>query len=138
MEKSRGFILFREEERNFYFLVLHYKAGHWDFPRGHIEEGEDDLAAALRELEEETEINEIELINGFSYSYTYLFSNNKKKKQVSLLLAKTTQKKVKLSDEHIGARWVTFENALKLLTYENPKIALQQAKKFLEEKSTNV
>ncbi|MFN3910144.1 MAG: bis(5'-nucleosyl)-tetraphosphatase [Candidatus Anstonellaceae archaeon] len=134
MEQSRGFILFRKEGENYYFLLLHYKAGHWDFPRGHIEEGEDDFSTAIRELKEETGIDEIDLIEGFSYSYSYLFSNNKKQKQVNLMLARTNQKTVKLSSEHIGARWLNYQNALNLLTYENPKIALQQAKKFLENK----
>ena len=28
------------------YLVLHYEAGHWDFPKGHLEEGESEEDAA--------------------------------------------------------------------------------------------
>jgi 8-oxo-dGTP pyrophosphatase MutT (NUDIX family) len=140
MEKSAGFILFRKEENNFYFLLLHYKAGHWDFPRGHVEENETELDAALRELKEETNIFDIKVIEGFRESYRYLFSNNKKEKEVVLMLAQTKQKEVILSFEHMGYRWVNYENALKLITYENPKLILQKAKAFLDNyfKTTNL
>ncbi|MCX8163273.1 MAG: NUDIX domain-containing protein [Candidatus Micrarchaeota archaeon] len=132
MEQSRGFILFREEGNSYYFLILHYKAGHWDFPRGHIQEGENELEAAIRELKEETNIADVEVLDGFSYSYEYDFSNNQKHKKVVLFLAKTNQKDVKLSSEHTGWRWENFENTLKLLTYPHPKIALKKAMEFLE------
>ncbi|MEM3362470.1 MAG: bis(5'-nucleosyl)-tetraphosphatase [Candidatus Anstonellaceae archaeon] len=135
MEQSRGFILFRKENSKFYFLILKYRAGHWDFPRGHVEQNEDELQAALRELEEETSISSIKILDGFSYSYEYDFSDNRHKK-VTLFLAKTTQKSVKLSDEHVDWRWEEFENALKLLTYPHPKEALKKAMEFLEKLSS--
>ena len=35
-EKSAGAILFVKEKEPRY-LLLHYEAGHWDFPKGHVE-----------------------------------------------------------------------------------------------------
>jgi 8-oxo-dGTP pyrophosphatase MutT (NUDIX family) len=40
-----------------------YGAGHWDFPKGHIEKNENEMAAVLREVKEETGIANIEIIN---------------------------------------------------------------------------
>ena len=137
IEQSRGFILFREENGKILFLLLRYKAGHWDFPRGHIEEGEDELAAAKRELREETSISDINIIQGFSYEYSYKFFNNQREKKVLLLLAKTSQKDIILSPEHIEFKWLDFENALKLITYPHPKNALFKANDFLQKMHTN-
>ncbi len=41
------------------FLLLQQKDGHWSFPKGHIEEGEDSKTASMRELQEETGIADI-------------------------------------------------------------------------------
>ncbi|MDG1555215.1 MAG: NUDIX domain-containing protein, partial [Candidatus Poseidoniaceae archaeon] len=44
-------------------LLLQYPQGHWDFPKGHVEEtDEDHFSTARRELNEETGISEIEFI----------------------------------------------------------------------------
>ena len=52
-------------------------------------------------------------------------------KDVIFLLAKTGEKKVKLSFEHIGFEWLPFEKAVKKLTYENAKELLRNADSFL-------
>lgn len=38
-------------------LLLKHVSGHWVFPKGHIEAGEDALQAALREVAEEAGVN---------------------------------------------------------------------------------
>ncbi len=40
-------------------LLLKHVSGHWVFPKGHVEAGEDDLQAALREVAEEAGVNAI-------------------------------------------------------------------------------
>lgn len=40
VEKSAGAVIFRKEEGKIYYLLLHYQARHWDFPKGHLEKGE--------------------------------------------------------------------------------------------------
>ena len=51
---SGGLITYRDKDGITEFLLLHYVGGHWDFPKGKLEIGEDAVAAAHRELEEET------------------------------------------------------------------------------------
>jgi predicted NUDIX family NTP pyrophosphohydrolase len=48
-EHSCGFVLFRQLEDKRYYLLMHYKAGHWDFPKGQVEEGEDEVSCRGRE-----------------------------------------------------------------------------------------
>ena len=56
MEKSCGIVLFHSDD----FLVIQHSTesneveGHWDFPKGHIENNETELETATRELHEET------------------------------------------------------------------------------------
>ena len=54
METSCGVVLINLGS----ILLLEYPQGHWDFPKGHLEEGDESRqAAARRELEEETGID---------------------------------------------------------------------------------
>jgi 8-oxo-dGTP pyrophosphatase MutT (NUDIX family) len=145
-EKSSGAIIFREKEGNIYYLLLHHgssrnKGGHWDFPKGHIEEGEKNRQTAIREVEEETGIRDLKMIPGFKSWIKYFFRKNyglkdKTKaplifKTVNFYLAKTNTEKVKLSDEHIGYKWLDYDSALKQLTHRNAKNILKEAKEFL-------
>lgn len=119
------------------YLLLHYTAGHWDFPKGNIEAGENEKQAALREIQEETGITDIELINDFRIpiKYRYRHGGRLVQKEVVLFLAKTHTKQVMLSHEHIGFAWKNHQDAMKQLTYSNAKKLLSAAKDFLKQHS---
>ena len=116
------------------FLLLHYAAGHWDFPKGHIEMGESPEEAALRELEEETGIKEALILSGFEERIQYFFKREGKTvvKGVVFFAARTAVDKVRLSSEHQGFVWLPFEEALAKLTYNNAKEVLKKAHAFLK------
>lgn len=132
-QKSAGAVIFREEGNERYYLLLHYQLGHWDFPKGHIEKGENVGQSALREIEEETGIKEIKFIDGFKEWIKYFFRQEGKNifKVVHYLLAQTIQKEVKISFEHIGFKWLPYREALGLLTFQNAKEILTKANDFL-------
>ncbi|MFH1095081.1 MAG: bis(5'-nucleosyl)-tetraphosphatase [Candidatus Micrarchaeota archaeon] len=136
-EHSCGFVLFRPVDENRYYLLLHYKAGHWDFPKGHVEAGENEEQTARRELEEETGIRRIEILPGFRYEYVYEFggANSSRSKKVVFMLAHTDQYRVRLSHEHKGSRWVPYERALKMLTFPNARAMLMAAEEHVRKKS---
>ena len=133
IEKSAGIIVFRKKEGKILYLLLHYELGHWGFSKGHIEKGETPQEAAKRELEEETGIKEVEIIPGFKKWFKYFFRSkgNNICKIVTYFLGETKQEKVKLSFEHIGFKWLPFQEAMKQLTFKNTKTLLEQANKFL-------
>ena len=133
-EKSAGVVLFRQTAGRRLYLVLHYEEGHWDTPKGHIEKGEDEAAAALRECMEETGIGRIEFVPGFRerIEYTYMRAGRPSHKEVVYLLAGTSEEAVTLSAEHKGYAWLGFEDALSRLTYENAKGVLGKAERFLK------
>jgi bis(5'-nucleosidyl)-tetraphosphatase len=134
-EKSAGIIVFRRERQEVAYLILHYDSGHWDFPKGHIEKNEDEIKAARRELEEETGITEIKIMEGFRENISYYFKDKNKDlihKQVIFFLAETSEKKVKLSFEHKGFIWLPFKNAYERVTYKNAEELLKKADRFLK------
>lgn len=132
-EKSCGLVLFREENGERLYLLLHYPAGHWDLPKGHVEENEDEHETASRELEEETGITEIEFIDGFREKIFYKYVKQKKflsTKLVVFFLAKTNQKNIKISFEHQNFSWLPFDEAYNKMTFDNAKNLLEKAEEF--------
>ncbi|MEM4169771.1 MAG: NUDIX domain-containing protein, partial [Thermoproteota archaeon] len=71
-EKSAGFIVFTRENSEVKYLFLKV-GGRLDFPKGNIEEAEDELTAALRELKEESGIDKIRVIPGFRKVLNYYY-----------------------------------------------------------------
>ena len=147
-EKSAGAIILRKEHGETYYLLLRYRSGHWEFPRGHIEEGETEEMAARREVFEETGIKDLKIIPGFKEYTKFLFKKKynlkpeeKKKapwvfKLVYFFLAETTTKEVKLDEENIGFAWLSYEQALKKLTYKPAKTVFTKAHDFLISKKS--
>ena len=119
------------------YLLLHYTAGHWDFPKGNIEPGENEKQAALREIREETGITDVEFIDGFRMKIEYRYRQGKRLvlKEVVLFLAQTHTRQVTLSHEHIGFAWRGYQNAMQQLTYMNAKNLLSSARNFLQKRS---
>lgn len=136
-ERSAGAIVFRKN-KEIEYLLLHYEARHWDFPKGHIEEKETDLQTVKRETEEETGIKDTEIVHGFKEKihFFYKLKGELISKDVVFYLAKTKTKQVKLSYEHIGFEWLPYEKALKKLTFKTAKEIFEKANKFLKTHKT--
>ncbi len=136
MEKSCGIILFHLED----FLLIQHSVksnkdeGHWDFPKGHVEDNETELETAIRELEEETGIADFQLVDNFKHRITYNIQNGNAviSKEVIFFLAKSNTKVVTLSSEHQDYSWLSFNSAYDKLTYTNAKETLVKVKTFLE------
>jgi 8-oxo-dGTP pyrophosphatase MutT (NUDIX family) len=131
-EISAGMILFRRTPEPHY-LLLHYESGHWDLPKGHIESGEHPEETAKRELQEETGISEIHLLDGYKQTLRYFFRQKGIGifKVVIFFLAETTQSEVTLSAEHVGFDWLPYDAALARLTFKNSRDLLVKAHEHL-------
>jgi 8-oxo-dGTP pyrophosphatase MutT (NUDIX family) len=135
-ERSAGIILFTTRaapKQARQFLLLDY-GRYWDYPKGHVEKGEDDRTAALRELKEETGIAKVDLIEGFNHEITYFFRSKHGlvRKRVIFFLASTPSERVKLSHEHVGHEWLPFDKAVERLNYATAKAALRAAGEYLQ------
>ncbi len=119
------------------YLLLHYTAGHWDFAKGNIEAGENEMQAATREIREETGITDVEFLGGFRMKIDYKYRHDRRLvlKEVVLFLARTHTRQVTLSHEHIGFAWRNFDDAMEHLTYSNAKNQLSAAKDYIHKRT---
>jgi len=129
-EKSAGIIL----KCNDKYLLLHYDAGHWDLAKGHVEEGESDKQAALRELEEETGITEVTFLPKFEETIHYVFKRGSKSvsKDVVFFLATIDKEDVNLSHEHKDFVWLPIEKAVAKVTFKTAKEVLEKADAWIK------
>jgi bis(5'-nucleosidyl)-tetraphosphatase len=141
VEKSVGAVVFRREGNKIYYLLLHYPSvshraerNYWDFPKGHIEKGEKPEATVKREVEEETGLKDAVFINGFKETIKYFFKFKGKNilKFATFYLMETGTKDIKISYEHIGFKWLPYEEALEQLAFKNAKEILEKANNFLK------
>ena len=140
-EQSAGAVIFRMENKEPYYLLLHYptdprvKKEYWDFPKGHLEKGETAKQAATREVEEETGLKDITYSPGFEESIQYYFRVEGKTifKTVVFFLARTKKREIKISFEHKGFIWLPFNQAIEKLKFANARRILRAAQRHLQE-----
>src|SRR5215813_11231328 len=114
---SAGVVVVRNLNGSWLFLMLRaYR--NWDFPKGLVESAEEPLDAAIREVQEETLIEDLQFTWGEVYKETAPYSH---KKVARYYIAETSTQAVTLPvrpelgrAEHNESRWVTFEQGLAL------------------------
>jgi bis(5'-nucleosidyl)-tetraphosphatase len=141
-EISVGAIVFRQHKGLREYLVLKYPSGHYDFPKGHVEKGESEHETLRREVEEETGITDLRILDKrgvISYYYSAKGNELRKRKKdkkgyyifkrVYFYPAQTQTRAILLSDEHIGFVWLPYKKARRKVTFENARVMLDMAEK---------
>lgn len=115
-EKSCGCIVIDNEK----VLLVKHNAGHWDFPKGHVEENETEMETAIREVKEETNVDvEIQEKNRYVIEYSHKEDTTK---QVVFFIAKKINGNIKAQESEISiVKWMSFEEALNTITYDNTR-----------------
>lgn len=122
-EKSCGAVIFNDEDK---VLIVKHNAGHWDFPKGHMEAGETETQTAIREVKEETNID-IDIIEEYRYESHYSPKENVEK-TVVFFLAKSKSEKLEKQDAEIAnIGWFSYKEALDIITYDNAKELYKKA-----------
>jgi bis(5'-nucleosidyl)-tetraphosphatase len=132
-EKSCGAVVYSKNSSGVSYLLLQYEAGHWDFVKGNVEQGENEKETAVRELGEETGITGARFIEGFKerIGYYYKRQGTTVFKEVIFFLMESNTMDVKLSFEHIGFAWLSYEKTMEKLTFKNARDVLEKAQAFL-------
>jgi len=132
--RAAGAVVFRRTERGVRLLVLRAAAS-WDFPNGLVRPGEDELAAAQREVRAETGLGDLDFPFGSAHMDTLPTAGGKVS---SYYLAETEAADIVLTRSagrpaHDEWRWVSFDEAEDVLP---PRLALvlDWARATLEER----
>jgi len=133
-ERSAGAVIFRKEDGEIKYLLLHYKykTEYWDFPKGNVEEGEDEKETAQREAKEETGL-EIDFVSGFEEKVSWFYKRGGETifKETVYFLAEAKEGEAKVSEEHLGYGWFSYEKAFGKIKFKNSKEVLKKAHLFL-------
>ena len=116
---SAGVVVVRYFEGAPKFLLLR-AYGYWDFPKGMVDAGEEPLAAAIREVEEETGLTKLDFRWGEVFRETEPYGS--KNKVARYYLAESPDGNVHLPvsaelghPEHDEFRWMSYDEAKELL-----------------------
>ena len=116
---SAGVVVVRHDSGEWICLLLR-AFRNWDFPKGMVEAGEEPLAAARREVREETTIEDLVFGFGGEHIDTGPYSHNK---VARYFMAETRTSAVTLpinpelgTPEHHEWRWVNFEDARSMVS----------------------
>jgi len=139
VERLAGAVVYRKENDNFYFAMVHDVFGYWTLSKGHLDEKESLKEAVKREIKEEMNLSiEVEDEIGSNEYIAYDPEKGKIRKNVTYFLAKTEDKEIvlKSSGGLDGAKWFKMKDLGDLKIYEDVKpIIARGIKKLLSPKN---
>ena len=128
--RAAGFVLTRpagiEPE---YLLLDNQRDGMPGLPKGHADEGEDDLATARRETREETGVTDLEVDPWFRHEISYRVRKKGEFRWKTVVYFRATLRsgEVRLSDEHTAFSWQPLAETVDRISFDSLKDVLWRA-----------
>jgi len=130
-EVSAGGIVFRRQpDQSARYLLIRDPYEHWGFPKGHLEESETPTEAATRETAEETGLTDLVLHGPIRIiDWHFRFRGRYIHKFCHFFLYESAAADVipQLDEGITDFRWLTLEEALEQLSYDNARGVLKRA-----------
>jgi 8-oxo-dGTP pyrophosphatase MutT (NUDIX family) len=130
-EVSAGGIVFRRQpDGSARFLLIRDPYEHWGFPKGHLEGDETPAEAALRESAEETGLTDLQMQGPIRIiDWHFRFKGRYIHKFCHFFLFESAAARVVPQQEEgiTDYQWLTLEEALKQLSYDNARGVLKRA-----------
>ena len=130
-EISAGAIIYLVNKNELLYLLIKDFHNNWGFPKGHLENNETEIEAAIREIKEEVGID-INLDTNFRKELKYIMPNGINKTSIYYLGTYTNQTPNKQLEEVQEIKLLPYQEAIKTLTFDNMKELLLEANNYLE------
>lgn len=109
----------------------------WSLPKGHVDPGETDEQAAIREIYEETGLEQVELVRPLGEYERYKIAKDggddtSERKTIVIFLFRTTETKLAPIDPHNPqAQWIHKDDVVDRLTHKADKAFFERIKHVL-------
>jgi len=132
-EKSCGAVVYTGDGAQRKYLIIRMNLGHCGLPKGHVEKFETERDTAVREVREETGV-EITLDPDFRKSVSYYLTQRTTKESVYFLGRFDGDDVIIQESEVSSYKLCSYEEARRLITYENDRAILDAAEELLNSK----
>jgi 8-oxo-dGTP pyrophosphatase MutT (NUDIX family) len=133
-ETSAGGVVYRLEGGNPLFLLIRDSYQNWGFPKGHVEAGEQAEDAALREVREETGIDDVALrgeLETIDWYFRFRGRLIHKVCHFYLMETKSAQTLPQAAEGITACTWVDFLAATEAISYANARSVLERAQAMI-------
>jgi 8-oxo-dGTP pyrophosphatase MutT (NUDIX family) len=133
-ETSAGGVVFRMDVGQPLYLLIRDSYKNWGFPKGHVETGEHPEAAALREVREETGLDDLSIrapIDTIDWYFRFRGQLIHKVCHFYLMETADATTSPQRAEGITACRWMRFEEAESLISYGNARELLRRAQEML-------
>jgi len=131
-EISAGGMIYHQTEESYQFVLVLDAYGKWTFPKGHVEEGETLEKVALRELNEETGLKKLKVIEYLGETEVKVHKPEVKpfRKLIKYFLVEAQDTDLLQPSQEVTeikeVKWFSKDEALEILGYDNAKDIFHQ------------
>ncbi|MBI4544880.1 MAG: NUDIX hydrolase [Gemmatimonadetes bacterium] len=130
IETSAGGVVYRRAERAFEFLLIRDPYQNWGLPKGHVEQDETPVQAALREVAEETGLTDLEPVAEIAKIDWYFHQEGQlvhKFCHFFLMESRSGEARPQVEEGISECVWLPLDQAMETVTYENAREVLRAA-----------
>ena len=131
--KSVGAVILNP--KNEVLIMFQKQNRYWEIPKGKTEAGENELETMRREIEEETGIKGLEVLEDSrnSFSYKFALHGHIINKRNVYYIARAKNSDVLMSHEHLRYKWENLNKVNSLFKHKNQKVLINKVIGYLKE-----